>query len=120
MELKFKVTGMTCAACSSRVEKVVSQVPGVTKAEVNLLAGSMVVTADSAEVTQNIISAVAGAGYGAELPGQKAQAKAVQAPDTGLKQMVVRIVTSFVFLGVLMYFTMGHMVKLPVPGWYVK
>ena len=57
MKLKFNVTGMTCAACSARVEKVTSQIPGVRKAEVNLLSGSMTVEADSAQVAEPIRAA---------------------------------------------------------------
>ena len=62
MELKFDVSGMTCAACSARVEKVTGNVDGVTKAEVNLLAGKMVVQADTEGVTEKIIAAVQDAG----------------------------------------------------------
>ena len=58
MKLKFQVTGMTCAACSARVEKVTKAVAGVQEAEVNLLAGSMQVEADSPEITAAIIKAV--------------------------------------------------------------
>jgi len=116
MELKFKVAGMTCAACSARVEKVTAQVPGVQKAEVNLLAGSMVVTAESADVSQQIIAAVQAAGYEASVPGVKKPE--LQTADSGLRQMKVRIVASAAFLVVLMYFTMGHMLHLPVPHWY--
>ena len=68
MNIKFQVTGMTCAACSARVEKVTRNVPGVKKAEVNLLAGTMNVEAESAEVVPQIIKAVGDAGYGASLP----------------------------------------------------
>ena len=71
MELKFDVTGMTCAACSARVEKVTSQVSGVQKAEVNLLAGKMTVIADDDSVIEAIISAVQGAGYQASVAGEK-------------------------------------------------
>ena len=70
MKLKFKVTGMTCAACSARVEKVTSAVAGVEKAEVNLLAGTMQVEA-SEDVSAAIIAAVTKAGYGASVPGGK-------------------------------------------------
>lgn len=118
MELKFKISGMTCAACSARVEKVASQVSGVDKAEVNLLAGSMVVTAASADIAQNIISAVNAAGYKAELPAERKNVNLDDIPDNGIKRMKLRIVISFVFLAVLMYFTMGHMINLPVPEWY--
>ena len=116
MIIKFQVTGMTCAACSARVEKVTNQVPGVEKAEVNLLGGSMNVYAESDSVVDNIIKAVAAAGYAASLSGRKKQEKAPV--DVGLKQMKRRIIISAAFLVVLMYFTTGHMIGLPVPEWY--
>lgn len=116
MELKFNITGMTCAACSSRVEKVTAKVPGVNKAEVNLLAGKMVVDAASPDVAEAIICAVRDAGYGATQPGQ--QTTKPQKVDFDLKLMKQRIIGSFLCLGVLMYFTMGHMIGLPVPHWY--
>ena len=71
MKLQFDITGMTCAACSARVEKVVSRVEGVEKAEVNLLAGKLVVQSESAAVADSIIAAVQDAGYGASLAGEK-------------------------------------------------
>ena len=71
MKMKFTVTGMTCAACSARVEKVTRQVPGVEKAEVNLLGGSMMVTAADEMVADDIIQAVVNAGYAASVEGQK-------------------------------------------------
>ena len=115
MKLKFEVSGMTCAACSARVEKVTAGVEGVEKVEVNLLAGSMTVEAPM-DARQAIETAVKNAGYGATLAGEK-QKQATPHAD-GLKQMKHRIIGSAVFLAVLMYFTMGHMVGLPVPGWY--
>ena len=119
MKLKFTVTGMTCAACSARVEKVTKAVAGVEKAEVNLLAGSMQVEAASADVTEAIIQAVCNAGYGASVPGEKKEKKEAAAPaEMALKEMKIRIVGSFCCLIILMYFTMGHMVGLPVPHWY--
>ncbi len=114
MELKFDVKGMTCAACSARVEKVTAGVSGVNKVEVNLLAGKMKVEADSDAVTAKIIAAVSAAGYEASIPGKTEKTL----PDTGLKQMKIRIIWSAVCLVVLMYFTMGHMAGLPLPGWY--
>ena len=114
MEIKFQVTGMTCAACSARVEKVTSQVTGVQKAEVNLLAGTMVVEAESDAVTQEILLAVKQAGYQAKLPGNTDSRE----PEDPLKAMKIRIIGSAVFLVVLMYFTMGHMLSLPLPSWY--
>ena len=119
MKLKFTVTGMTCAACSARVQKVTRQVEGVEKAEVNLLAGTMVVDAADPSVGEQIIKAVVNAGYGASLAGDKKAEKKQEIPaDTALKEMKKRIVGSFACLIVLMYFTMGHMIGLPAPHWY--
>lgn len=120
MKLKFNVTGMTCAACSARVEKVTNAVKGVEKAEVNLLAGTMQVEAESADVTGAIIQAVTDAGYGASVPGEKKAVKREEETpqDTALKEMKKRLIGSFACLIVLMYFTMGHMIGLPEPHWY--
>ena len=119
MKIKYNVTGMTCAACSSRVEKVTNAVPGVQKAEVNLLAGTMVVEASGMEVNQEIIRSIQNAGYNAYIPGEKKQEAKETAPaENALKEMKTRLVASFVFLILLMYFTMGHMIGLPVPHWY--
>ena len=120
MKLKFNVTGMTCAACSARVEKVTNAVEGVEKAEVNLLAGTMQVEAQSEAVTDAIIKAVQNAGYNAMVPGEKkAVKKEEKAPaEDALKEMKKRIIGSAICLVVLMYFTMGHMIGLPAPGWY--
>lgn len=113
MDWKYKVTGMTCAACSARVEKVVSQIPGVDKCEVNLLAGTLLVIAGN-DPTEQVRLAVEKAGYGIALPNKETKS----VPNDGLKQMKGRIVWSAVFLVVLMYFTMGHMAGLPLPHWY--
>ncbi len=116
MKLEFQVTGMTCAACSARVEKVTKAVAGVDRAEVNLLKGSMSVEAAEESVTEAIIQAVEDAGYHAFVPGAK---PAAQTPaGDALKEMKTRILSSAVFLVILMYFTMGHMVRLPMPSWY--
>ena len=117
MKLKFTVTGMTCAACSARVEKVAGQVDGVRRAEVNLLAGTMAVEAVSEAAVAEIVTAVEKAGYGAALSGEK-QKKEQPAAEDALRPMKGRIVGSFAFLIILMYFTMGHMVGLPAPHWY--
>ncbi len=116
MELKFKVNGMTCAACSARVEKVAGAVEGVTEAQVNLLAGTLTVQTSSANSAEKIVLAVANAGYeaylfGSELPKQ-------QEKTQGDREIKLRIVFSVALLAVLMYFTMGHMVGLPLPHWY--
>ena len=114
MKLSFSVSGMTCAACSARVEKVAAAIPGVKKAEVNLLAGKLTVTATE-DVSALIEKAVVQAGYGIVHAGQKPSAAPA---EDALREMKIRIIASAGFLLVLMYFTMGHMVGLPTPGWY--
>ena len=116
MKIQFHITGMTCAACSARVEKVTSQIPGVQRVEVNLLAGTMTVEAADSIVIDGIIDAIGKAGYGARVPGKKTE-KAMPVDDA-VKNMKSRIIISAAFLVILMYFTMGHMVGLPLPGWY--
>ena len=116
MELRFTVSGMTCAACAARVEKVTKQVPGVTDAQVNLLAGSMVVLADSEDVKQPIMDCVEKAGYRAFIPEEKNAPESK--PEDPSRTIRNRILISAAFLIVLMYFTMGHMLGLPVPAWY--
>lgn len=115
MKQKYTVTGMTCAACSATVERVTRKVPGVTTAEVNLLAGSMVVESEG-DVSAAVMKAVQEAGYQAALPG--AEKKETTPADNALAEMKKRIIGSAILLVVLMYFTMGHMVGLPVPMWY--
>lgn len=115
MKLKFKVTGMTCAACSARVEKVTAQVMGVEKVEVNLLAGKMSVWAKNDDVVEAIVGSVRSAGYEAVLYGEKT---AVPESDLSVGRIKTRICASAVFLIILMYFTMGHMIGLPMPKWY--
>ena len=117
MVQKFYVTGMTCAACSARVEKVSRAVPGVEKAEVNLLAGTMVVTAKE-DVSAAVIQAVQHAGYNASLQEAAKKKEKAAPPDNALAEMKHRLVWSAAFLVILMYFTMGHMLGLPVPRWY--
>ena len=118
MRIKFNITGMTCAACSARVEKVTAGVEGVEKAEVNLLAGTMVVEAAEESVTENIISAIPTAGFGAARADAVKKKETAPKHDNPLGEMKKRIIGSAVFLAVLMYFTMGHMVGLPAPAWY--
>ena len=119
MKLKFNVTGMTCAACSARVEKVTRAVAGVQQADVNLLGGTMQVEA-AEDVSAAVIAAVTKAGYGCALPGEKREAKKEgENPQAeAMKQMKVRIIGSSLCLVILMYFTMGHMVGLHAPHWY--
>lgn len=116
MILKFSVTGMTCAACSARVEKVAGNTSGVKKAEVNLLAGKLTVDAEDASVADAVIEAISNAGYGASLSGEKKPAN--ENKSNNLRDMKRRIILSGALLVVLMYFTMGHMVGVPMPHWY--
>ena len=117
MTLKFTVEGMSCAACSARVEKVTSAVSGVNRAEVNLLAGKMVVDANDEGVVDKIVAAVSAAGYTA-ISHRSMPQKPIPEKDNEIKTVKVRIIWSAVFLVILMYFTMGHMIGLPVPSWY--
>ena len=118
MKIKFRVMGMTCAACSARVEKVTNQVSGVDKVEVNLLAGSMVIWTKDESVVPAVIQAVSDAGYSASIPGKTTPVQEKPPADEALIDMKKRIVCSGICLAVLMYFTMGHMVGFPVPDWY--
>lgn len=120
---QYIVTGMSCAACSSRVEKAVSKVPGVTSCSVSLLTNSMGVEGTASE--QEIIKAVTDAGYGASKKGEgtaKTQSSSVSAGEDMLKDrtspaLKKRLIASLGFLIVLMYFSMGHMMwGWPVPG----
>lgn len=118
MKLQFEVTGMTCAACSARVEKVTGAVEGVEKADVNLLAGTMQVEAQSEAVAGPIMEAVEKAGYHASLPGKILKKEENHKREDEIKAVRNRIVGSAISLVILMYFTMGHMVGLPAPHWY--
>lgn len=116
MKIRFTVSGMSCAACSARVEKVTREIPGVEKAEVNLLSGMMDVEAVDDAVTDKIIAAVSAAGYCASI--DKMQQKQTLKLHNDSKAMKSRMIWSAIFLTVLMYFTMGHMIGLPIPHWY--
>ncbi len=115
---KFKVTGMSCAACSSRVERAVSALDGVEKCSVNLLTGDMYV--DGNISAQNIINAVVDAGYGAEsADAAKSNKKQTDNTEKPKKTVLYRLISSVIFLVVLMYFSMGHtMLNLPVPEFF--
>ena len=119
---QFNVTGMSCAACSARVEKAVSRVPGVTSCSVSLLTNSMGVEGTASDAA--IIKAVQDAGYGAS---PKTAGNAGTAADAGLDgledretpKLRRRLFTSLGFLLVLMYFSMGHMMwGFPLPRWF--
>ena len=118
MKEKFKVTGMTCSACSSRVEKTVSKLEGTDEVSVNLLTGTMQVTYDDNLIDDGkIIQAVERAGYGASVDSGEAAAKksndaseeASKAAFDEAKQMKRRLIWSVILLVPLMYVSMGHM-----------
>lgn len=124
---KFNVTGMTCSACSARVEKAVCKLDGIGAVTVNLLTNSMKAEYDENLLSDNdIIEAVVKAGYGASSlqqsashalsgkSGNGAARKNIAAEE--IRQMKIRLITSFVFLIPLMYISMGHMIGLPVAG----
>ena len=118
---QYNVTGMSCAACSARVEKAVRAVPGVTECSVSLLTNSMGVEGDAAP--EAIIAAVQNAGYGASVKGEKAAVSpseaeaALEDHDTPILKR--RLIWSLGFLLVLMYFSMGHMMwGWPLPKFY--
>ena len=120
MKQRFRVGGMSCAACSAHVEKSVSAVPGVSGVQVNLLAGSMAVEYDeNACDAQTIIKAVESGGYTAAVDDGRQTSAPAQSPqaDEALKEMKTRIIVSAIFMLVLMYFSMGEMVGLPLPSY---
>ena len=119
---QYTVTGMSCAACSARVEKAVSKVPGVTSCSVSLLTNSMGVEGTAS--ADSIVAAVTEAGYGASLKGAGAESRSASADEDALKDRETpvlkrRLITSIGFLAVLMYFSMGHMMwGWPLPSWF--
>ena len=118
---QYNVTGMSCAACSARVEKAVSQVPGVTACSVSLLTNSMGV--EGAVPPEAVIQAVKDAGYGASLKGAAAAQAAENAEDslkdTETPRLKKRLVASLCLLAPLMYFSMGHMMwRWPLPAFF--
>ena len=118
---QYTVTGMSCAACSARVEKAVSKVPGVTACSVSLLTNSMGV--EGTATPQAIIAAVQAAGYGASEKGAEAAVSPSEAEkqlkDHDTPALKRRLIWSLGFLIVLMYFSMGHMMwGWPLPAFY--
>ena len=120
---QYNVTGMSCAACQARVEKAVGEVPGVTSCSVSLLTNSMGVEGDASE--DEIIRAVENAGYGASAKGSNTASKTdIRAEKDALEDketpiLKKRLITSLVFLLILMYFSMGHMMlNLPLPKFF--
>ena len=113
---QFDVTGMSCAACSARVEKAVKEVGGVESCSVNLLTNSMTVQGSAED--KNIIDAVVKAGYGASVKGETDKKANDSLKDTETPALMKRLIFSVVFLGVLMYFSMGHMLSLPLLSFF--
>ena len=119
---QYNVTGMSCAACSARVEKAVSKVSGVTACSVSLLTNSMGVEGTASP--QEIIQAVEHAGYGASQKGGGAKAPATAEAEEALVDhetpiLKRRLIASLIFLVMLMYFSMGHMMwGWPLPSFY--
>jgi len=115
MKEKFKVGGMSCAACSARVERAVSKLDGVASCSVNLLTGEMLTEGEAS--AEAIIAAVVSAGYTAEVSGKEKQSTEAsqELKDTESPKLFKRFLCSLGFLLVLMYFSMGHMLGLPLP-----
>ena len=117
---QYTVTGMSCAACSARVEKAVKAVPGVTSCSVSLLTNSMGVEGTAS--ASAIVKAVQEAGYGASPKAAAAETPSAELDtlaDHETPKLKKRLIASLVFLAVLMYFSMGHMMwGWPLPHWF--
>lgn len=117
---QYTVTGMSCAACSARVEKAVTAVPGVTSCSVSLLTNSMGVEGTAS--ASAIVKAVQEAGYGASPKAAAAETSSAELDalaDHETPRLKKRLIASLVFLAVLMYFSMGHMMwGWPLPHWF--
>ncbi len=122
---KFKVTGMTCAACQANVEKAAYKLTGVENAKVNLLSEQLTVTYDEAKLTENdFINAINSIGYGALLFNENNKKSNLKtqwqdkkdAEKEKTEAMKKRLFSSLIFLCVLMYVAMGHMLNLPLPS----
>lgn len=119
--VQYNVTGMSCAACSARVEKAVSKVKGVTSCSVSLLTNSMGVEGTAS--AQDVINAVTEAGYGASVKGGEKSADTSNVADALADRetplLKKRLIASIVFLLILMYFSMGHMMwNWSLPAWF--
>ncbi len=125
MQERYNVTGMSCAACSSRVEKSVAALPGMKEVSVNLLKNTMAVDYDDKVLSSSqIIDAVVKAGYGASLQGRKDSSSArtpspVNEAKKEYEAMKRRVIWSFVFTVPLFYISMGHMMGWPLPGFFL-
>ena len=127
MKVRFDVTGMSCSACSARVEKTVSALDGVTDVSVNLLTNSMTCEVDGKDKIKAIISAVKKAGYGAKARGEEESAEGAGKENLAAaeqKSMKTRLIVSICFWIPLMIVSMGKMfldwIKVPVPDFLDK
>lgn len=117
---KFLISGMSCAACSARIEKAVTKLKGVESCAVSLLTNSMSVEGTAS--AQSIIQTVEKAGYGAKISGNEKTSKPedqeILLENSELKNLKSRLAASLIFLLILMYFSMGHMMlNFPLPAW---
>lgn len=116
MEKKFDVTGMTCSACVANVTKAVEKLDGVSDANVNLMTNSMKVNFDENKINdEKIIKAVEKIGYGANPAGEKTKSEDRPVDDRE-KTLKHRLISSSIFMLILMYIAMGPMIHLPTPG----
>ncbi len=118
---QYDITGMSCAACSARVEKAVSALKGIDSCSVNLLTNSM--TVEGSAAPKDIISAVEKAGYGARSKNtshtNEISSASLDSAEKETSLLIKRLVSSLIFLAVLMYFSMGHsMLGLPLPYFF--
>ena len=117
MKIKFDITGMSCSACSSAVEKSVKKLDGINSVEVSLLTNSMTADFDTQKTDeQAIINAVTKAGYGASVHGKTENKKNNKPENNDFSETRIRLIVSFVCLIPLMYIAMGHMISLPLPA----
>ena len=112
---RFKITGMSCAACSARVEKAVSSLDGILECSVNLLTNSMEISGKATD--EEVISAVEKAGYKAEREGKARDKKTLEKTNSGF---LFRLISSAILVAVLMFLSMGHMVGLHLPHFLSK
>lgn len=123
MERRYKISGMTCAACAAGIQKTVSKMKGVRRAEVSLMGESMVAEFDESAIdSARIVAAVEALGYGAKEEGQEPELDAGRRTQEGAdrvseaSRLKRRFLLSLCFLVPLLYFTMGHMLGAPLPG----
>jgi len=116
---KYNISGMTCAACSSAVERVTRKLEGVSESNVNLTTGILTITYDETKITQNdVVTKVERAGFGAELHVEKNKEEKVkeeEALEQDIKKTKHRLVTNVLLAIPLLYISMGHMVPFPMP-----